>query len=197
MLMWDRLFSLLVFIGLLAASGVVQAKRCTVYVYLDHAGKTHKTRNLKDVPADKRASLLTYKDDCTTKLRAIEAPAKGLPAEAFETDGSLTDPERNSATSDESYQVPDTWTESRQPPSWLRYLMWLSLLLIIGGTIGVVIEAFRQSILWGLAVLILPFVWLIFSILAWHRVKVPFLAGLVGYIGLGVTSMVIGFNLLF
>lgn len=57
-------------------------------------------------------------------------------------------------------------------------------LIVIGGLIGLVfgvlliIAAFKESILWGLGYLFVPFVSLIFVIVHWDEAKAPFLKGL-------------------
>jgi hypothetical protein len=52
-------------------------------------------------------------------------------------------------------------------------------LMVLGGLVFVV-KAFRESILWGLGVLFLPFVSLIFLALHWRQAKDPFFLQLVG-----------------
>lgn len=54
-----------------------------------------------------------------------------------------------------------------------------AVLCIIGG-IWLLVVAFQESIGWGLACLIIPFVSLIFVIMYWDKAKKPFLLNLVG-----------------
>ena len=60
-----------------------------------------------------------------------------------------------------------------------------SILVIIGLIIALIfgiqllIIAFRESILWGLGYLFVPFVNLIFIIMHWNETKTPFLRALV------------------
>jgi len=58
--------------------------------------------------------------------------------------------------------------------------MWAGLLLMLVGGLFFLIAAFRTSILWGLAVMFLPVVPLIFLIVHWHRAKGPFFLQLWG-----------------
>jgi hypothetical protein len=52
-------------------------------------------------------------------------------------------------------------------------------LMVLGGLVFVV-KAFRESVLWGLGVLLLPFVSLVFLVLHWRQAKDPFLLQLIG-----------------
>ncbi|MCM8537077.1 MAG: hypothetical protein NE334_14150 [Lentisphaeraceae bacterium] len=58
------------------------------------------------------------------------------------------------------------------------------LLILVGICIGsfaglwMLFEAFKESILWGLACLFLPFAGLLFLVLHWQVAKAPFLLGL-------------------
>jgi hypothetical protein len=52
--------------------------------------------------------------------------------------------------------------------------IWAGMLLIIVGGIFFIITAFREHILWGLGVLFVPLVPLIFLIVEWHTAKRPF-----------------------
>jgi len=58
--------------------------------------------------------------------------------------------------------------------------VWLGLLLCLVGAVLFIIEAFRESILWGLAVLVFPVVQLVFLVVHWHRAKGPFFLQLYG-----------------
>jgi hypothetical protein len=60
--------------------------------------------------------------------------------------------------------------------------VWCGLGLLLIGGLFFIIAAFRESILWGLGVLFLPFVSLVFLILAWPRAKGPFFLQLYGVI---------------
>jgi hypothetical protein len=52
--------------------------------------------------------------------------------------------------------------------------VWAGILLMLAGGIFFIIQAFRASILWGLGVLFVPFVPLVFLILEWSTAKRPF-----------------------
>ena len=56
----------------------------------------------------------------------------------------------------------------------------LGALLLVIGFLWFVIAAFQESVLWGLGVLFVPFVHLIFLVLGWDRAKRPFFLQLVG-----------------
>ena len=58
--------------------------------------------------------------------------------------------------------------------------MWVGFLLLLVGGLFFIISAFRESLLWGLGVLFLPIVPLIFLIVHWHRAKGPFFIQLYG-----------------
>jgi hypothetical protein len=58
--------------------------------------------------------------------------------------------------------------------------MWLGFGLLLLGGLFFIVAAFRESILWGLAVLFLPVVPLIFLVLHWQRAKGPFFIQLYG-----------------
>jgi len=58
--------------------------------------------------------------------------------------------------------------------------VWGGILLMLVGSLFFIIAAFRESILWGLAVMFLPIVPLIFLIVHWHRAKGPFFIQLYG-----------------
>ena len=58
--------------------------------------------------------------------------------------------------------------------------VWGGILLMLVGSVFFIIAAFRESILWGLAVMFLPIVPLIFLIVHWHRAKGPFFIQLYG-----------------
>lgn len=53
-------------------------------------------------------------------------------------------------------------------------------LLLLAGAVFFIIAAFREGILWGLGVLFVPFVSLIFLILAWPRARNSFYLQLYG-----------------
>ena len=69
--------------------------------------------------------------------------------------------------------------------------MWAGIVLLLVGGLCFLIAAFRESLLWGLGVLLLPIVPLIFLILHWQRAKGPFFLQLygVGFVLLAVLAM--------
>lgn len=56
----------------------------------------------------------------------------------------------------------------------------LGALVILVGGIWFIVEAFRENLLWGLGVLFLPILPLVFLILHWRRAKDPFVLQLYG-----------------
>ena len=58
--------------------------------------------------------------------------------------------------------------------------MWGGFLLMLVGGIAFIVAAFRESILWGLGVMFVPFVSLIFLVLNWSRTKDSFFLQLYG-----------------
>lgn len=70
-------------------------------------------------------------------------------------------------------------------------------LLVLVGAIAFVVVAFRESLLWGLGVLFVPFVSLIFLIVNWNTAKRSFFWQLLGialvFIGTTVLSAPIPF----
>lgn len=53
-----------------------------------------------------------------------------------------------------------------------------SLIVMFVTSIWMLIEAFSESILWGLAYLFIPFAAIVFVFVHWERAKTPFLIGL-------------------
>lgn len=69
------------------------------------------------------------------------------------------------------------------------YLLGLALSAI--GVLWIVVNAFRESVLWGLGSLLIPFVALIFGIMNFAANKIPLLLCLIGavLIAVGMPSM--------
>ncbi|MDD5349717.1 MAG: hypothetical protein PHQ12_05850 [Chthoniobacteraceae bacterium] len=59
-------------------------------------------------------------------------------------------------------------------------LLLLALLAVIIGNVMILVAAFRQSLLWGLATLFLPFAQVIFLLRHWEKSRCGFLLGLGG-----------------
>lgn len=66
------------------------------------------------------------------------------------------------------------------------------LLIAAGGSVWLIILAFQENPLWGLACLFLPFVSLVFAIMFWSQAKKPFLISIGGLVLSIVGIMVIG-----
>ncbi|MFW1858505.1 hypothetical protein A7P53_11570 [Acinetobacter defluvii] len=60
------------------------------------------------------------------------------------------------------------------------FVFYLGLLILVIASVGFLIAAFKESILWGLGCLLLSPVSLIFLILHWHQAKNPFFLQLIG-----------------
>lgn len=63
-------------------------------------------------------------------------------------------------------------------PVFAIILALLALLLIVAASLWSLVLAFQRHILWGLAVLLLPFAGLIFLFVAWSEAKRPFVLSL-------------------
>ncbi|MDG2424537.1 MAG: hypothetical protein P8M22_11215 [Phycisphaerales bacterium] len=70
--------------------------------------------------------------------------------------------------------------------------MYIGLIMAIVGGIMMLIEAFRESILWGICSLFIPFVLLIFVILNFDQCKNGFIIWLIGTILWGGIFISIG-----
>jgi hypothetical protein len=60
--------------------------------------------------------------------------------------------------------------------------IWGGFFLVLVGFVCFLVAAFRESILWGLGILFLPLVWLVFLVLEWPVAKRPFFLQLYGVI---------------
>lgn len=69
-------------------------------------------------------------------------------------------------------------------------LLFLGLVISVVAGIWFLVVAFRQSVLWGLGCLFVPFVPLVFLIVHWAEAKRPFLWSLVA-----ILPMIAGFAL--
>lgn len=56
----------------------------------------------------------------------------------------------------------------------------LGMVLLVVGTLWIVVNAFGQSVLWGLGALLLPLVALIFAVMNFAENKLPLLLWVVG-----------------
>jgi hypothetical protein len=65
--------------------------------------------------------------------------------------------------------------------------LWGGLLLAFVGWLFFIVAAFRASILWGLGVLFVPVVWLVFLVLEWQHAKRP-----AGWFLWGIVLIVLG-----
>jgi hypothetical protein len=58
-------------------------------------------------------------------------------------------------------------------------MIWGGLTILVGG-FWFLVRAFTESVLWGLAVMFIPIVFLFFLIVHWHNAKHPFFVVLTG-----------------
>lgn len=61
-------------------------------------------------------------------------------------------------------------------------LVLIGLLLVLVGGIAFIVATFRESVLWGLACLFVPFASLAFLIIHWQKAKDPFFMQLYGIV---------------
>jgi hypothetical protein len=59
-------------------------------------------------------------------------------------------------------------------------LVLIGLALVLFGTLTFLVATFRESVLWGIACLVLPFASLAFLIIHWTKAKDPFFLQLYG-----------------
>jgi hypothetical protein len=65
-------------------------------------------------------------------------------------------------------------------------LMGIGGLVAFAASIMILIQAFKESVLWGLGYIFIPFVSLIFVVMHWDQTMKPFLVSLAGGALLGV-----------
>lgn len=59
-------------------------------------------------------------------------------------------------------------------------LLYIGLIILIIGGIGLLIAAFRTSILWGIGLILIAPAAIVYTILHWQEAKNPFLLQLLG-----------------
>ncbi len=59
-------------------------------------------------------------------------------------------------------------------------LLFIGFVIFLLYGIRILIMAFQKSVLWGLALLLIPFAQLVFILLHWSETKSPFLKSLLG-----------------
>lgn len=70
--------------------------------------------------------------------------------------------------------------------------MGAGVLLLLMGTVLLLVAAFREHVLWGLAGLLLPFAIVVFAFRHWDDAKQPFLVFVSGFAVLFTGSLVWG-----
>ena len=68
----------------------------------------------------------------------------------------------------------------------------LGVILALVGGIGILIAAFRESVVWGIGCLLLPIISIIFVIMHWEETKKPFLLKIAGIVLLVVGGAMSG-----
>jgi len=76
-------------------------------------------------------------------------------------------------------------SEPTGPPSYFPLLIWGSIIISLLGFFWIVAVAFQESLLWGLSVLFIPFVMLIFWISHIRESTPPFILVIIGNLTLG------------
>lgn len=71
-------------------------------------------------------------------------------------------------------------------------ILYLGLAICLIGGIGFLIAAFRTSILWGLAVLLISPVAIVYLIVHWQDAKEPFKIQLIGFVIMLITAYMNG-----
>ncbi len=71
-------------------------------------------------------------------------------------------------------------------------ILYLGLAICLIGGIGFLIAAFRTSILWGLAVLLISPVAIVYLIVHWQDAKEPFKIQLIGFVIMLITAYING-----
>lgn len=156
--------------------------RCTVYMYLDDQGNSIRTRKYESIPPEKRNSVITYQD-CSASF--AKKPSFSYTQESREETTFVAETVAETGIID--------WFRDRHRrlERWQVIVMLLSLATLLGGLIGIAVAAFRVSVWWGLGVLFLPIVPLVFIFLYWRDTRVPFFAWQVGWIALVLVGYVI------
>jgi len=72
----------------------------------------------------------------------------------------------------------------------MAFLAAILLLIATLSFLWLVVEGFKQHVLWGIGILFVPLVWLVFVIMRWEHAKKPFLINLVS----SILLVVIMFN---
>ncbi|MEM6990146.1 MAG: hypothetical protein AAF721_06605 [Myxococcota bacterium] len=72
------------------------------------------------------------------------------------------------------------------------FVVLMTILVLVIAVIWVIVQAFREHALWGLGVLFIPVVWIVFVVLNWERSGRPFLLGLAATGALIVEALIAG-----
>jgi hypothetical protein len=173
--------ALLTFLGIgwpAVAAADARRGKCTVYVFLDARRQPVRTRHEAIVPPAQRHSLITY-EDCAARLDEGQALSA-----AVEVGGTAMAGPAGGAAGRAGRQVTGAiqgWLLAFAAKIQGR-LIWFGLLglLSLASIIGLLVAAFRTSVLWGLLTLLgalfFPPLVIVFIALHWESAKVPFLA---------------------
>jgi len=177
--------SVLLLACLATPSSAPRARDCTVYLYLDDDGASHRTRKLQEVPESKREAMITYQD-CRKNFRE---------GGSFAYVGRSKTQEEAARTvrSDQADEGVWAWfkRKHRNLRDWRGFLACIAAAVALAGLIGLVVAAFQTHLAWGLAVLLLPVVPVFFAVLHWKRAWNALLVWLAGWSALIVTVYVV------
>lgn len=68
----------------------------------------------------------------------------------------------------------------------------LTAAVLVFSAAWLVIQAFREHVLWGMAVLFIPFAYAVFAVLDWEHSRKPFMIGVVSLAALIVELLLLG-----
>ena len=74
----------------------------------------------------------------------------------------------------------------------MEVLLLVGLAVAVVGSLWLIVVAFQESALWGIGVLVVPFVSLVFTVMHWKVAKRPFLVSLVGGVLCGIGAALAG-----
>ncbi len=72
------------------------------------------------------------------------------------------------------------------------FLICMTMLVLVVASLWLLVEAFSEHFLWGLALLFIPMAYVVFSLLNWEKAAKPFLLGLAALGVLMVEMLITG-----
>ena len=76
-----------------------------------------------------------------------------------------------------------------------QLIIIFGLIIFVIGGFWFLVVAFKQSVLWGIACLLLPIVPLIFTLVHWSEAKSPFFMQVVGFVLLLIGAFLGGYGI--